>query len=235
MIRHLTRSITTAVALTAAMFGVMATTASAEPLPPGTPAAGPAILTPASGNSGSRTGIMTPSPSFCQGDSASGGYRINTFLVSDSIDPATLSYTGDGPVLPAGAPAGAIAYSLYGFVGQTTLQDINTAINTGQVSNVPDIGFDVYTDADAPLPPGNYKIGIACTLAADTTRFWSTPITIAADTVNGGPLNFTYAPVTPPGDVPEAPLAILLPASALGLMGGAALMMRRRRRLLPVG
>ena len=52
---------------------------------------------------------------------------------------------------------------------------------------------------------------------------WSQPFFVSANGDDGG---------ENPGDgTPEVPLAILLPASALGLFGGAALIRRRRHRL----
>ena len=52
---------------------------------------------------------------------------------------------------------------------------------------------------------------------------WSQPFLISANADDGG---------ENPGDgTPEVPLAILLPASALGLFGGTALIRRRRHRL----
>lgn len=208
-------------AVAAASLGLISTTASA--LPPGSASSGAVTLTPPTGNSSTVMTILPPSPSFCPGDSATGGYRWQTFIVTGSADPATLTYDSSGPV----APAGATAFPLYTNFGSPVVAE-NTAVNTGQIVVADSYSFAVFPPAI--LPAGAYNFGYACTLNGVTMKFWSSQMTITTDVAAGGPAQLDYALVTgPPPDVPEVPFGVLLPASAIGLLGGAAMVARRRR------
>lgn len=226
MFRKLTKASLTAMGIVAASVGLLAANAGAAPLGPGAPSAGAVTVSPATGTSSTEMTVLPPQPSFCPGDTATGGYSWQTFLTSAGIDDATLTYNGDGPILPAGAPAGAVAFPLLTFAGQSFITNQNTAVGTGLLFGYQTSGLNAF--APGQLPAGTYNIGYACTKNGITEKYWSSPITITADP-NGGPAQISYSTGTLPPVVPEAPLAVLLPLSALVLLGGAGLVVRRRR------
>ncbi len=221
MRKKLTRLATIGVAFAAATVGLMSSTASALPA-----SSGPVSLSPATGNSDTVLTILPPSGAACPGDTATNGYRVQTFFVDNSIDPATLTYDTDGPV----AQGSALVIPLFSTSGGAQ-SNINTANSTGIITNLTQDHFGDPPFSPGVIPSGIYKFGYACTLSGVTQKFWMSSLTIAANSATGGSAQITYAlnPVLPP-DVPEVPFAVLLPASAVGLLGGATLVARKRRK-----
>src|SRR5882672_3835949 len=90
-----TRVVAVAAAVAAASVGLISASASA--LPPGSPSAGAVSVNPATGNSATTMTISPPGGAACPADSATGGERWQTFMVSASVDEGTLTYTAAGP------------------------------------------------------------------------------------------------------------------------------------------
>jgi hypothetical protein len=160
---------------------------TAQALPPGTPAFGPATFSVApTGDNNTTFTLIPPSGAVCPGDSATGGYRWTTFFAPASQDPATLTYNSVGPT-QAGT------YPLYSSTGSSVVNR-TTAVNTGLITGIPTMSFGVM-----PLPPSNgaYNIGFACTLAGNTERFWVAPITISGLTGTGFNYAFGVVPAAP--------------------------------------
>jgi hypothetical protein len=141
--------------------------------PAGTPPVGPISISPATGPLTNVQVTPTPAPALCPGDSASDGYRVQTFIVTAGTDPATLTYDSNGPVLPAGGAG--VAFPL---VSATGINQVNrtTAVNTGQIVTTPPINLGVY--GSSLLPDGAYSIGYACSLSGQTEAFWASEITV---------------------------------------------------------
>lgn len=187
-------------ALSAAMFGVSVVgVLSAGALPAGTaPTAGFAIV-PSSGDSATEISFNLTSPNnACPGDSATGDFRWQTYMVPASVDAATLTYNSNSGVIP---PAGVtFAGPMYAFTGQDPAINGNTAVSTGQIINVPTLGFGVYLPGD--VAPGRYKVGFACSKPpapgqpAATERYWQQIIVVTAS-ATGGPAQFTWAVEAP--------------------------------------
>ena len=163
-----------------ALVGAMSATA----LPAGTPPTAGQNLSPASGTEATAFTLSLVAPNnACPGDAttAGGGFRWNQYIVSASVDAATLTWNSNGPVLPAGAPAGAIAQPLFSATtGAAQVQRPNLAAGTGQITGITNLSFATNLDPSLGLPAGQYKIGFACSAAGQTERYWQTLITITA-------------------------------------------------------
>ena len=176
-------------------------------------------VTPLS-NGGSQTNfqLRLPGGAHCSGDTASQGFSVYSFIVPSSVDPGTLTFSGDGP--SQGFPLIDSSGSPY--------TAATTAPTTGQIfpSGPPTFNyapFDIST-----LPAGTYKIGIECANSAGVADlYFLRTITISASATD--PQGFTWA-VVPPNDIPESPLAVALPLSALVVAGIGFVVIRRRRQ-----
>jgi hypothetical protein len=116
----------------------------------------------------------------CPGDSASGNFRLQSFMVPASVDPAGLTFGANGPA-PVGdqfrQPLFAVDSSPY--VNGLTDVAVPPA-TTGGISGLPAFDFRVFSPGD--VPAGDYRIGIACTLGpagpGQVRASWSTTITV---------------------------------------------------------
>ena len=176
-----------ATALSGVMFGIEAVAAivptsgsypAASAASAGTPPSGAVVLTPTSGSLGTVALGVNPAPAFCPGDSTA-GYRWQGFITDSRNDPATLTYDSNGPLAPSGASG--VTFPLISGSGSPVV-NLNTAAESGQggqISPIPGINLAAYGTA---LPDGQYKVGLACSLAGATVRFWTTPVAISAGT-----------------------------------------------------
>ncbi|MDP1795644.1 MAG: hypothetical protein Q8K63_16015, partial [Acidimicrobiales bacterium] len=127
-----------------------------------------------------------PAGAACTGDSANAGYRVQSYHVPSTVNPATLTFDANGPV-PGGTGA-SFRQPLYQtntspYVEAQTAP-ANPAPGPGPVVNLPAFDFSQY-DASL-LPAGTYNIGIACTKPggpSDTQqdKYWNVQITFASD------------------------------------------------------
>ncbi len=196
-----TRRSRVAAALTA--FAAIATVAvvgtnTAQALPPGSPANPGQSLSPSSGNQSTAFTLnLATGNNFCPGDAttAGGGYRWQQYITSASVDAGTLTYDAAGPVLPAGAPPGALAQPLLTTTGTPQVARTSLAAGTGQITGATSLNF--VENVGIGLPAGVYKIGFACSQAGVTQRYWQTPITVTS--AGAGAINWAF------GAVPGAP------------------------------
>ena len=145
----------------------------------------------------------------CQGDSAEGNYRIQSFIVPQTVDPKTLTFEST-------KPAGEGNWALYDVNTRPYVQDLTSVAGApdkpGRIDSIPQLSFAVFPPGT--LAPGLYKMGIACSLMNDATRIWETTIEISEDT-SDSPANIRWTViggVTAEGE--SKPVALL----ALGLV-----------------
>lgn len=143
----------------------------------GTPPTGSPPLT----EGGSATEFLLEGPvgAACSGDSASGGYQVNTYLVPVTTDPATLTFDSNGPITASGT-----AFPLYSAAGESPIVGVLTDITTGLVLNIPTVSFTVFAAEPSLLPPGQYNVGFACWLtgaAPALDKYWNVVMTFVAD------------------------------------------------------
>lgn len=180
-----------------------ATTGAGKPLDSGTTA------TPFS--------LQLPIGASCRGDSANDGYKVQSYMVPESVDPATLAFGSVGPV-----PTGAGAAFRQPLFDTTTAPVVNhqTAAATkppgpGPIVNIPAADFMVFRAGD--IPAGTYNVGIACTRGPvgpkQLDTFWNTTLVIAEGAGAGAAVRWT----APSAAAAEAP------ANRVASPGGSAL------------
>jgi len=150
------------------------------------------------GGSATSFTLKLPNGSACTGDSAASGYRINSYIVPQSVPLDSLKFNADGPVPATGQFRG----PLYD-TGQSPYVQIQTAnaVPAGGpgpiIQPLPAFNFAVYDTTTFPIPPGVYNLGIACTLGAETSatqldKYWNAVMTITADASDPGPAKIKW-------------------------------------------
>ena len=205
--------------LSAALLGVTALAVAAVPvgqasaaLAPNSPPAAAATMVPATGTTSFR--LQLPSGAACPGDSVTGGYRWQTFLVASTVDVAQLTYAGNVVTAPAAAQADLLYSS-----GNPSF-DNNTALTTGAIVGLPN-SFEFTVFPANYLAAGTYKLGVACTLAGAVEKYWSASIDLTLDgtgKVNG--FSPFVAPVAPSAPTVNAPLTVGLSGTISGSITG---------------
>ncbi len=122
-----------------------------------------------------------PGSAGCTGDSATNGYRAQTFMVPASIDPATLTFDADGPTGPG--TGAAFRQPLFDSAGGSPVVQRTVAAVTGQVDDSVVFSLAALTaagtvEARSVLPAGDYTLGYMCTVGAELDRFWTARLTI---------------------------------------------------------
>lgn len=144
-----------------------------------------------SGGSATVFALQPPTGAACTGDGTK-GYRIQTFMVSSSVNLDTMKFDAGGP-----SPASTgTTVRIPLFSSGNPVVDVNPALTTGAIPNVGTFSFAINGFTAAAVPNGAYNMGFACT--QDTAagkvldKYWTVGITItasAADTPSG----FTWA------------------------------------------
>lgn len=147
-----------------------------------------------SGGSATRLAILPPQNAACPGDSATDGYRVQTYVVPANVDPSTLSFDNVGPT-PYGLGA-EFRQPLYTPTGDGYVNASTATTPVGMLTDIPIFSFEIYTpDGPSLLPPGTYNLGFACTKGpvgpTQVTRFWNMQVTFIADP-NDKPAGLTW-------------------------------------------
>ncbi|MBV8958282.1 MAG: hypothetical protein JO087_05895 [Actinobacteria bacterium] len=133
--------------------------------------------------------LELPTSAACRGDSANDGYRVQTYMVPSSVDPATLTFGSVGP-LPT-ATGAAFREPLFAATSDPVVNNQTAAATRppgpGPIINIPAMNFAVYKAGDAPA--GVYNVGVACTRGQPSSSqldtFWNAQIDVSAGL--GGP------------------------------------------------
>ena len=173
---------------------------------------GVATTNPSAGTSATSFTVGLGANPSCPGDSASGGYRIQSFMIPAAADiDTTLTFSSNGPT----AVVGEFRQPLFDVTGSPYANELTDlavpSAVTGGISGLPQFNFgSVYSPGD--VPAGQYKIGIACTLgSAGPTQlksYWASTITVTATGVgSGGPAQFDWVrPAVAQAPVLSSPL-----------------------------
>ena len=149
----------------------------------------------------------------CQGDSAEGNYRIQSFIVPQTVDPKSLTFEST-------KPAGVGNWALYDVNTRPYVQDLTSVAvapgKPGRIDSIPQLSFAVFPPGT--LAPGLYKMGIACSLMNDATRIWETTIEITED-LNDSPANIRWTVIG--GVTAEGGSTNPVPLLALGVVSVA--------------
>jgi hypothetical protein len=155
--------------------------------PRGTAAAGQPLT---EGGSATAFGLALPEGAACTGDSASGEYRVQSYMVPASVSPASLTFDAFGPA-PQGIGAD-FRQPLYDTSGRPYVNnqtDIATGGGPGTISQLPAFSFAAFAGSERSgpeiMPPGSYNLGIACTRGVagpeQLDRYWNIRFDVAAD------------------------------------------------------
>jgi hypothetical protein len=136
--------------------------------------------------------LALPEDASCPGDSANDDYRIQSFLVPVTDDPAELRYDLMGPV-------GDGRWALYG-VDTTPFVHALTEMSEGpghpgRIGGIPPLSFAVFPPGT--IQPGEYRMGIACTLSRETMRYWDVTVRLL-DAPSDEPGKLRWEVIDPP-------------------------------------
>lgn len=167
-----------------------------------------------SGGSSTDFQFKLPLGAACTGDSANGMYRIESYLVPQSVDLDTLKFDSSGPVPVAGEYRTVLYESDSNpYVSKLTAQAIPAPGPGVIIQPLPSFNFAVYPAGF--LEPGDYSIGIACTLGPPSNpdqldKLWATGLTLATDPADTGPakIRFTITELGAPAIATTTTLAI---------------------------
>jgi len=187
---------------------------------------------PSKGGSGLSTGgsstafqLKLPSGSACTADSAHGSYRVQSYMVPGTDDPATLTFRSQGPVGAGRRPLYDIQTSAY---ANAQTANAEPEGGPGLIVNVPLFSFAVFTPRD--VTPGSYNLGIACTHNGQVDRFWNARMTMSRND-SDQPAGLTWK-VEGGAEAPSSTGSRRLVVAAGAALAGAAgiLLFRRRGR-----
>jgi len=158
----------------------------------------------ASGGSSTDFTLKLPSGAACTGDSATGQYKVQSYMVPSSVDPGTLQYGSAGPQPTAtGSNFKEPLYDTTGtaYVNQQTANATNSG-GPGPIINIPTFNFEVFTNPPQ-IPAGTYNVGISCTLGpASTTqvdKFWIVQFVVTTDPADSpAQIHWTAQAAPPP-------------------------------------
>jgi hypothetical protein len=176
-----------------------------------------------------------PADAQCPGDSANDQWRIQSFIIPATVDPASLKYGVNDP-------EGEGNWSLYGidtrpFVNELTQQNAQPG-QPGIIDDIRPLSFGVFPPGT--LPDGEYTIGVACTFFAEPAAiYWHTNIVVSADADDEpGRMTWRLASVPPTdpsagGELRRWPWPTVVGLLALsGVIAVVFLRQTRRRREL---
>lgn len=138
-----------------------------------------------------------PSGAACQGDSANDNWRVQSFLVPADTDIGSLRYRASRPDGEEYRSLRYIDGNIYSM--EMTNQNPGPGM-PGEVAELPPMTFAWFPAGS--LPPGSYKMGIACTDPSwQVERFWDVTVELeSAPQVEPGGLRWQV--VVPAGALP---------------------------------
>jgi hypothetical protein len=128
------------------------------------------------GGSATPFALRLPESSTCPGDSANDQWRVETFVVPESVDPASLVYASSGPMGEGLWPLFDVDTRRY---SAELLPENPQPGQPARVQPLPDFSFGVFAPGD--FPAGSYRVGVACTYFGWTGKYWQQMIVIEDD------------------------------------------------------
>jgi hypothetical protein len=189
----------------------------------------------AQGGSATLWQIQLPQGAACSGATVGTNFHVFTFIAPVSVNLANLKYDSVGPHDGA-TPANAFVYPLYGagspFISTSTVTGSplvpNPQPGSGATFDWGSMSIDGSGGLANPLPAGNYNVGIACADGANVgDKYWAVQETFTASTAD--PNGETWTAANPSTQVPESPLTVAMPLSAVAVLAGGVVILRRRR------
>ena len=172
------------------------TAAAATPTYSGaaTIADGSSDTTELSGGSASLFTFNLPAQAACPGDTTTGGYLLDSYLVPQSTPLSSLTFSGGIP---------SAGFALYNSANNKAWVAQNTNTGTGQISGIPNafefgsasqVGHSRPALTSLLASPGVWEAGVACDLNGALTDYWNTEVTFTASTSDPGGFTWTQVP-----------------------------------------
>jgi len=180
-----------------------------------------------SGKAATEFRVLLPAGATCPGDSATGQWRIQTFMVPDGADVGSLTYAGAGPT-------GENQFPLYtGDAAQRSWTNKVLPANTGTDPATPVPALPIFSFAAVSVvkvAEGPYRIGVACTLFGATAQYWDARIEVSGSALgNQSAFRWSVLDLAPPPPS-SGPSPWLIAAVALfGLLVAAAIVVALMR------
>lgn len=128
------------------------------------------------GDSKTLFSLKLPNGASCPGDSANDGYRIQGFMVPTNDDPGKLRYKS---IQPEGEGRWGLFDEYTTSYAQVLTAKQEEPGGPGRILDIPRFTFAVFSPG--MLEPGNYRLGIACTLLNETIHYWDSEFRISRD------------------------------------------------------
>lgn len=173
----------------------------------------------ASGGSATAFQLRLPLGASCGGDSTNSSYRVQSYMVPNTVDPSTLQFNASGPV--PNAVGASFRQPLYDTTGSPYVDKLtaNQETANGPGLIIGGTNFDYAVFVPGNIPQGAYNIGIACTLgpasATQMKEYWNIQKTFTTSATDS-PAGVTWAV----GATPVAPVLNTVVSSG-GTAGGA--------------
>jgi hypothetical protein len=161
---------------------------------PATVADGSSDQTELSGGSAALFTFNLPSAAACPGDTTTGGYLVDSYLVPQSTALSSLTFSSGFP---------SAGFALYNSANNKAYVAQNTNTGTGQISGIPNtfefgstsqVGHSRPSLTNLLSGTGVWEAGIACELNGALTDYWNTEITFTASTSDPGGFVWTQVP-----------------------------------------
>jgi hypothetical protein len=171
------------------------------------------------GESATLFSLRLPAGATCPGDSANDQWRVQSFMVPVTVTADAIHYNVAGPDGPGQYPL---------FMANTAqFVDSLTNANSGRgqpgvIPAIPSLSLGAFPPG--LLPAGTYRIGIGCTLARQTAKYWDTEIVITSSP-GDKPSQFVWRLAGAPASVDDSHQSSSrwLPPAIGGLLVAAAL------------
>ena len=176
------------------------------------------------GDSNTVFSLRLPDRAACPGDSANDDYRVQTFIVPATDDPGSFEY---GLIRPKGGGRNALYRIGSAYANEMTGQNSGPG-EPGEIVTLPPLTFAAFPPEW--IPPGRYRFGVACTLRAQTTRYWDGELVMSeAPEVQPGQRRWTVIPPSDPLDASSSSGSTwILVAVGIGAVSAPVYFIRRR-------
>jgi hypothetical protein len=147
-----------------------------------------------SGGSASLFTFNLPAQAACPGDTTTGGYLVDSYLVPKATAVSSLTFSGGIP---------SVGFALYNSANNKAWVAQNTNTGTGQISGIPNafefgsasqVGHSRPALTSLLATPGVWEAGVACDLNGALTDYWNTEVTFSASTSDPGGFTWTQVP-----------------------------------------
>lgn len=176
--------------------------------------------------------LELPQGAACPGDSADDDYRVNTYMIPASADPATVPYDGLGPSPRVHGQDDDVRQPLYdtssAFVVSQLTEDAQEPGEPGRIVPLPMLDLAVFAPGD--LPPGTYRVGVACTRFNEVEHVWDAQLRIVED-ASDEPAGIRWEAIgVGSGDTGSGTGPAPFVLGGIALAGAASFVTYRRRR-----